>query len=311
MMGGRSLVGVLLALGVQSVRAFALGGALRPAVGHGVFSGVPVTSSSLTRRPQQQRGRAVSAWPSRGCARMLAGQEFATCSDDDFRAYIIGWTFVWSGIIPYTFIASKNVLGEVIGFKARPTVKEGEDATISNQGLLLYKDPIKLLDVVNIVGRFQTFDDVQNKKDTGKMSDYLFRETFKENLRRSKFKGWPNGPDGQPALKDAFGGDVKAVTRSMAKRELSDTAMDAVFDSFVGSPLSIVADRFKVENQLDKWRKDSTFDVKGFEQGLLVGRLLFLFTIVSLVALLVAGYGVFFVEPLIIRYGNPLAFLGF
>lgn len=38
---------------------------------------------------------------------MLAGQEFATCSDEDFRAYIIGWTLVWSGIIPYTFIASK------------------------------------------------------------------------------------------------------------------------------------------------------------------------------------------------------------
>ena len=64
-----------------------------------------------------------------------------------------------------------------------------------------------------------------------------------ENLRRSKFRGWPKGPDGQPALRDAFGGDVKAVTRTMAKRELSDSAMDAVFDSFVGSPLSIVADR--------------------------------------------------------------------
>eukprot|EP00903_Cladosiphon_okamuranus_P008370 g8048.t1 len=311
MLRGMSLVRVLLVLaGGQSVNAFALGGALRPVVGRGDFSGAPVTSSSLSRRPGQQRGRAVSKLG--GCARMLAGQEFATCSDDDFRAYIIGWTLVWSGIIPYTFIASKNVLGEVVGFKARPTVKEGEDATISNQGLLLYKDSIKLVDIVNIVGRFQTFDDVQTKKkDTGKMSDYLFRDTFKENLRRSKFKGWPNGPDGQPALKDAFGGDVKAITRTMAKRELSDSAMDAVFDSFVGSPLSIVADRFKVENQLDNWRKDSTFDVKGFEQGLLVGRLLFLFTIVSLVALLLAGYGVFFVEPLIIRYGNPLAFLGF
>ena len=38
---------------------------------------------------------------------MLAGQEFATCSEDDFRAYIIGWTFVWSGIIPYTILAAK------------------------------------------------------------------------------------------------------------------------------------------------------------------------------------------------------------
>lgn len=64
-----------------------------------------------------------------------------------------------------------------------------------------------------------------------------------ESLRRAKFKGWPNGPDGQPALEKAFGGDVKAETKSMAKRELSESAMDAVFDSFVGSPLSIVADR--------------------------------------------------------------------
>ena len=32
--------------------------------------------------------------------------------------------------------------------------------------------------------------------------------------------------------------------------------------------------RFKVENQLENWRKDNTFSVKGFEQGLLVGRLL-------------------------------------
>ncbi|CAM9875040.1 unnamed protein product [Ectocarpus fasciculatus] len=306
----RSLVGVLLALaGRRSADAFAVGGASRHAIGRrGAFSGAPVASTVSTIRPEMSRVRAAS--PSRGSARMLAGQEFATCSEADFRAYIIGWTFVWSGIIPYTFIASKNVLGAVIGFKSLSTVKEGEDATISNQSLLLYKDPIKLLDIVNIVGRFQTFDDVQNKKG-GVMSDYLFRNTFKENLRRSKFKGWPAGPDGQPALKDAFGGDVKAVTRTMAKRELSESAMNAVFDSFVGSPLSLVADRFKVDNQLDNWRKDNTFDIKGFEQGLLVGRLLFLFTIVSLVGLLLAGYGVFFVQPIIIRYGNPLEFLGF
>lgn len=35
-----------------------------------------------------------------------------------------------------------------------------------------------------------------------------------------------------------------------------------------------VCGRFKVDNQLEKWRKDNTFSVKGFEQGLLVGRLL-------------------------------------
>lgn len=32
--------------------------------------------------------------------------------------------------------------------------------------------------------------------------------------------------------------------------------------------------RFKVDNQLDNWRVGNTFDVKGFENGLLLGRLL-------------------------------------
>lgn len=50
----------------------------------------------------------------------------------------------------------QNVLGEVVSVKALPSVSKGEDATISNQSLLLYKDPIKLIDIVNIVGRFQT-----------------------------------------------------------------------------------------------------------------------------------------------------------
>lgn len=50
----------------------------------------------------------------------------------------------------------QNVLGAVVSVKALPSVSKGEDATISNQSLLLYKDPIKLIDIVNIVGRFQT-----------------------------------------------------------------------------------------------------------------------------------------------------------
>lgn len=67
-----------------------------------------------------------------------------------------------------------------------------------------------------------------------------------DSLKSRKFKGWPKGPNGEPALTEVFGGDVKAAARQVAKRELSDSAMDAVFDSFVGSPLSIVADRCAV-----------------------------------------------------------------
>ena len=50
---------------------------------------------------------------------MLAGMDFATCSDEDFRNYIVGWTFVWSGIIPYTFIAAKVGIAGPLGPCAR------------------------------------------------------------------------------------------------------------------------------------------------------------------------------------------------
>lgn len=71
------------------------------------------------------------------------------------------------------------------------------------------------------------------------------------SLKSRKFKGWPKGPNGEPALTEVFGGDVKAAARQVAKRELSDSAMDAVFDSFVGSPLSIVADRCAVRHLIE------------------------------------------------------------
>ncbi|CAM9475363.1 unnamed protein product [Choristocarpus tenellus] len=175
---------------------------------------------------------------------MLSGQEFATCSDADFQAYIAGWLFVWSGIIPYTFIAAKNVLGEVVSAKLNPAVAKGEDATISNQAILLYPEPVKILDLINIVGRFESFEDVQPmEKSTFGSSNYLNRADFKASLQKRKFKGWPMGPDGKPAVASAFGGDVRKVSTLLARRELSESTMDAVFDSFCGSPLSIIADR--------------------------------------------------------------------
>lgn len=58
-------------------------------------------------RDAPRGGRALHGSCPRRTSRMLTGQEFATCSDDEFRAYIIGWTFAWSGIIPYTIIAAK------------------------------------------------------------------------------------------------------------------------------------------------------------------------------------------------------------
>lgn len=67
------------------------------------------TQASVAARAGLESRGNVASTRGRGAAgaRMLAGQEFATCSEDDFRAYIIGWTLVWSGIIPYTILAAK------------------------------------------------------------------------------------------------------------------------------------------------------------------------------------------------------------
>lgn len=59
-------------------------------------------------------------------------------------------------MLSVNLIRAQNVLGSVVSAKVLPAVSKGEDATVSNQPLLLYKEPIKLMDVVNIVGRFQT-----------------------------------------------------------------------------------------------------------------------------------------------------------
>ncbi|CAM9581584.1 unnamed protein product [Discosporangium mesarthrocarpum] len=267
---------------------------------------------SPARIGQEQVARKHEQRASRGGPCMLSGQEFATCSDADFQAYIAGWLFVWSGIIPYTFIAARNILGNVVTGKFNAAVSEGEDATISNQALLFYPEPIKLLDVINIAGRFESFDDVQPKdKSNFGSTAYLNRRDFKESVKKSKFKGWPKGPDGQPAAGKAFSGDVNRLSATLAKREIPESTLDAFFDTFCGSPLSVIADRFKVDNQLAQWRKDGTFNITAFEGGLAFARLLFLGTIVAVLSLEAAGYGVFFIQPLIIRYGNPLAFLGF
>lgn len=64
---------------------------------------------STLQRPQAKRDHVWAGGSRRTGAGpcMLSGQEFATCSDDEFKAYIIGWTFAWSGIIPYTILAAK------------------------------------------------------------------------------------------------------------------------------------------------------------------------------------------------------------
>jgi hypothetical protein len=66
-----------------------------------------------------------------------------------------------AGILPYTIMANGKVLEDIKQLKINDAVTDGIDATVSNQKQLLYNIPIKQIDVINIISRFSTFDELQ------------------------------------------------------------------------------------------------------------------------------------------------------
>jgi hypothetical protein len=86
-------------------------------------------------------------------------------------------------------------------------------------------------------------------------------------------------------------------------QQIPEEMLDVVFDTFSGSSRAYIADRFKVEKQLQAWRKDDkSFDMAAFERGLAVSRATLLFTYSLLIAMQAAAWFVFFINPLTQRY---------
>eukprot|EP00953_Heterococcus_sp_UTEX-ZZ885_P021837 12149-Heterococcus_DN1.PRE.3 len=184
-----------------------------------------------------------------------------------------------AGILPYTIMANGKVLEDIKQLKLNDAVTDGIDATVSNQKQLLYNIPIKQIDVINIISRFSTFDELQKPSDDGKSkSSLLRRETFKDSIRSAKVKAWPV---------DSFGAKIgqnnsafsSISIAALNKREShccgNASTSDAVcfltgFLYTCGSSRAYIADRFKVDKQLHAWRKDErSFDMAAFEKGLM------------------------------------------
>jgi hypothetical protein len=51
------------------------------------------------------------------------------------------------------------ILKDIFAYRSLPAVKEGELATLPGQPYLLYPEPVRLLDIINIMGRFSSFDE--------------------------------------------------------------------------------------------------------------------------------------------------------
>jgi hypothetical protein len=74
---------------------------------------------------------------------------------------LVRHSMILAGILPYTIMANGKVLEDIKQLKLNDAVTDGIDATVSNQKQLLYNIPIKQIDVINIISRFSTFDELQ------------------------------------------------------------------------------------------------------------------------------------------------------
>eukprot|EP00640_Fibrocapsa_japonica_P004263 CAMPEP_0113941566 /NCGR_PEP_ID=MMETSP1339-20121228/7456_1 /TAXON_ID=94617 /ORGANISM="Fibrocapsa japonica" /LENGTH=234 /DNA_ID=CAMNT_0000945747 /DNA_START=59 /DNA_END=763 /DNA_ORIENTATION=- /assembly_acc=CAM_ASM_000762 len=178
-------------------------------------------------------------------------------------------------------------------------MSDAESLTVKNNGLLKYGEDVKLLDVVNVVGRFQGWDGVWEQPPPGTFfASGLSRERFKDKVRKEKFKSWPKDSSGQSVAAKLFPElDGPKGVKQVDSMELSEVALDAVFDTF--NSASSHTERRKAEEQFAQWRQGDVFDVEAFESNLLKANLIwysaqFVYYLVQFVA-----YWTIFIAPAI------------
>ena len=138
--------------------------------------------------------------------------------------------------------------------------------------LLLQSDDVLLTDVIAIIGRLT--DDVHSVANWKNLPSakleyaispilWLPRATFKQNIRKAKFRGWPKDPKtGKPVGGEALR-DAEKARISKSNAIIPDAVLDTVFDSWDWGASISTPD--KVDGQLKSWRRDrDSFDLNNF-----------------------------------------------
>ena len=152
---------------------------------------------------------------------------------------------------------------------------------VPGSALMFQNGPVKLTDVIAIVGRITDLEavaDWRNLPSTTRFGTsetnppmWLPRTAFKVNMRKAAFKGWPVDPKtGLPV-----GGEElkKAEEKRIAKKGymISDAALDAVWDTWSGG--SGIATPDKVGGALRAYRPNANeFDVNTFSARVIQGK---------------------------------------
>lgn len=234
--------------------------------------------------------------------------------------------FAGGGLIPAAIGANKALMGTLSGARKDqnagnpetnldPTLAEiktyieSSGATgpnLPNSGLIFASEDIPVADIIAITGRMSNVDDVADWRNlpSAKLDNlsnpdnppmWLPRATFKANIRKAKFKGWPEDPNtGVPV----GGAELKKAEEARIKRNgvvIGDAALDAVFDTWAWG--AGIATPEKVDAQLNDWRVGGTLDLGKLTNAAIRGRATTGFAAFSFVFIQVIAYGTLFIAP--------------
>jgi len=217
------------------------------------------------------------------------------------------------GLIPAAIAANKSLVGTLSG--TRRGGEEGSTAEyitdsgatgpeVPNSFFLFANEKIPLVDVIAVIGRIGNTDSLADWKNLPSTKDssptnpvmWLPRKMFKENIRSSKFLGWPvDSVSGEPiGGKELENAEKKRISQKNVV--IGDAALDAVFDSWAWG--ASVATPDKVEQTLDLYRRDSkSLDLKEFAAAAARGRAVTGLGAFTFVFIQVIAYGTLFVAP--------------
>jgi len=172
--------------------------------------------------------------------------------------------------------------------------------------LLFAAEKIPLVDIIAILGRIESVDSIADWSNLPSTRlpnvsktdppQWLPRRAFKVNVRKAKFKGWPNDPKtGQPI----GGEDLKAAALpSISKKDplIGDAALDAVFDTWAWGASIATPDKVSATLKLFK-KSPSEVDLGAFVGAAVRGRSATGIAALTFIVIQITVYGSLFVAP--------------
>lgn len=242
--------------------------------------------------------------------------------------------FLGGGLIPALIGGNKAMMDTLMGASVKkgpaaeedpdtsfdPTLKdksniplrqyvEASGATgpeLQGSAFLFAKEKIPLVDIIAVIGRIGSVEDLadwRNLPSTKRLGSvgpeppmWLPRRTYKVNMRKAKWLGWPVDPKtGEPI----GGAELKKAEEGRISKKgalIGDAAMDAVWDTWALG--ASIATPDKVAKALRNYRQDAqSLNVGGLVGSIAAGRSVTGIAALTFVIIQVIAFGTLFIGP--------------